>query len=134
MVAVSTEGSRVDAARSGRRRTGGALRNRGATLREVRGSRTRPLRFPHGRRVIPSGFLGCDPRISRPKLLGVSAERERQDVFAAASGSDARRNLNVRSVSRIAAKPTMTFTVVRVSFMPTLKARSADRDALPRRV
>ena len=78
--------------------------------------------------------FGRDRRISGHALLGVSAEREHQDVSAAASGSDARRNLNVRSVSRIAAKPTMTFTQVRVSFMPTLKARSADRDALPRRV
>ena len=94
----------------------------------------RPLRSPHGRRVIPSGFFGRDQRISGQALLGASAEREHQDVLAAASGSDARRNLNVRSVSRIAAKPTMTFTQVRVSFIPTLKARSADRDALPRRV
>ena len=64
----------------------------------------------------------------------VSAERERQDVSAAAAGSDARRKRSVRSVSRIAVKPTMTLTHVRVSFIPTLKATSAEREALPRRV
>jgi hypothetical protein len=61
------------------------------------------------------------------------ARRRVQDESVAA-GSDARRNLKVRSVSRIAAKPTMTFTQVKVSFIPTLNATSADRDALPRRV
>ena len=60
--------------------------------------------------------------------------REPQNVSAEAAGSDARRKRSVRSVSRIAVKPTMTLTQVRVSFMPTLKARSAERDALPRRV
>ena len=60
--------------------------------------------------------------------------REHQDVSAAVAGPDARRKRNVRSVSRIAVKPTMTLTQVRVSFMPTLKATSAERDALPRRM
>jgi hypothetical protein len=69
--------------------------------------------------------------VAVPRAL--EARRRVQDVSVAA-GSDARRNLKVRSVSRIAAKPTMTFTQVKVSFIPTLNATSADRDALPRRV
>jgi hypothetical protein len=68
-------------------------------------------------------------------VLASRPEREHQDVSAAAAGSDARRKRSVRSVSRIAVKPTMTsLTQVTISFIATLKARSAERDALPRRV
>lgn len=67
-------------------------------------------------------------------VLALGREREHQDVSASAAGSDLRPKRSVRSVSRIAVKPTMTLTQLSVSFMPTLKATSADCDARPRRV
>ena len=70
------------------------------------------------------------PSLDEPK----HEQRAHQDVSASADGSDARRKRSVCRVSRIAVKPTMTLTQVRVSFMPTLKARSAECDARPRRV
>lgn len=76
-----------------------------------------------------------EARLLHLQLTALEARSDAQDVRAAASESDARRrNLSVLSVNRMAAKPTMTSTQVRVSFMPTLNATSAVRVALPRRV
>jgi hypothetical protein len=109
--------------RPGRRSAG-----RFATMRG-RPRRGRPprARAPASARSRAARRPGPRAAPRRPKPLDRARRYEGGGASGSAGGSTTLLNLTVPSVRKIAVKPTITFTTVSVSFIPTLKARSVER-------
>jgi hypothetical protein len=77
--------------------------------------------------LAPRGDQGPRAAPRRPRPLDRARRYEGGGASGSAGGSTTLLNLTVPSVRKIAVKPTITFTTVSVSFIPTLKARSVER-------